>query len=104
VATDKDKRSTEPGKARYKFTGMKNPGERVDRAVLSGSSVDPEEYVDLHGEADLTDEQVDDLRSQGLVLRKVGEAEGDQQGDENPVVQTREQQQRAQAAGAGEGV
>lgn len=93
---------------RYRLLGMKGQGEKVDRVVLEGSSADPVRYIDLGGEGDLTEEEVKDLRASGHDIRKVGDSDepdksdsGDGNDGEAPAVETKADQQRAQAATAG---
>lgn len=67
--------------ARYKLKGSKNLGERVDRVILEGSSANPVRFIDLNGEGDLTEEELQTLRADGYELVKVGEAEEDDDDD-----------------------
>lgn len=95
--------SSEEGgaKATYRLVGAKEPGERIDRLVLEGSSTNPVRYIDLGGEGELTEAEAEVARKEhGAVLRKVGDADSDGE-DETPKVETKEDQQLAQAAAAG---
>lgn len=97
-------------KFRYKLQGSKGDGERVDRVVLEGTTMDPVRFIDLHGEAEMTEEEAESVRKNHRVdLRKVGNVESveDNSGDESeaekargeaPVVETKADQQNAQRA------
>jgi hypothetical protein len=99
VATAEDE-STAQEKFVYKLMGSKGSGERVDRVVLEGTTANPVRYIDLGGEAEMTEEEAKQVSAEHYVrLRKQGEADDDDnEGDEAPAVETKEQQQRAQAA------
>jgi hypothetical protein len=63
---------------KYKLYGSKREGERVDRVLLKGTSSDPEEYLEVGGEAvELNEEQVASLRAQGIDIRKSGSTDDD---------------------------
>lgn len=69
---------------KYKLYGSKNLGEKVDRVILEGSTDSPERWIDLHGEADLTDEDLATLKAMNLDVRKVPGQEGEETSDDNP--------------------
>jgi hypothetical protein len=99
---DEEKSAVDQPKERYRLLGMKTPGEKVDRVILEGSSTDPVRYIDLGGEGDLTADELADLRASGHDLRKVGGASDDNEGEgEAPAVETKAEQQRAQASPVG---
>lgn len=88
---------------RYKLMGAKGQGERVDRVVLEGPPSNPEKFVDLHGEVELTEKEAEAVRKDHNVeLRKLGAAEDEAppKGEEaqGPVVKSKAQQQAAQSA------
>jgi len=63
---------------KYKLYGSKREGERVDRVLLKGTSSNPEEYLEVGGEAvELNEEQVTSLRAQGIDIRKSGSTDDD---------------------------
>jgi hypothetical protein len=69
----------------YKLHGSKRQGERVDRVVLEGSSVDPVRSIETGGESvELSEEEVTRLRASGLDIRKVSSS-GDDEPEEQQV-------------------
>jgi hypothetical protein len=58
---------------KYKLHGSKRPGEKVDRVLLEGTSSNPVKWIDVGGDAvELNEEQVAELRSRGVDVRKSG--------------------------------
>jgi len=63
---------------KYKLYGSKRQGERVDRVLLKGTSTNPEEYLEVGGEAvELDEEQVAELRARGVNIRKANGSDDD---------------------------
>jgi hypothetical protein len=65
----------------YKFAGSKDPFTTVTGVHLAGST--PEnpvdgKYVELNGTIELSDEELEDLRSRGFKLTKVGDPDEDE--------------------------
>lgn len=59
-------------KETYRFKG-RSDGLPIQRLVLSGSTDNPEEYVDLNGIVDLSEEQLEDYKNTGLKFTKLSE-------------------------------
>jgi hypothetical protein len=55
----------------YRFDGMKAGWDSTDKIILKGSTDNPEEWIDLKGHADLSEEQVADLKDHGVRLTKL---------------------------------
>lgn len=91
---------------KYRLTGHKEPGRRVSRLILEGTTSDPKRFVDNGGVIDLTSDEVTDLRKRGYELKKLdaeqAKAVEDEQGessDSEPT--TKKEQQKAQEATSG---
>lgn len=87
----------------YRYTGHKKVGPPPARIVLEGSITNPERYVDLKGQIELEDEEVESLKSSGIELRRVSEeksASGDNDGDDKD---SREAQQEGQTPSGAQG-
>lgn len=83
----------------YKFGGSKVPGSEVNRLVVKGSSTNPDEYVDVGGTVELSDEQVEQYRKSGLKFTKSDASDSDDSnGDDEP--KTAAEQQEVQRATA----
>lgn len=81
--------------AEYKLYGSKRQGERVDRVILEGTSSNPVKWMDVGGDAvELSEENVAELRSRGVDIRKSSSSsdEPDQsdQPDQQPATGTGE--------------
>lgn len=101
---DSDTPNVDQPTENYRFTGMKESGEKVDRIILEGSSHEPVRWIDLGGEGELTESEVTELRASGHKLSKVksdGSTDDDDTEGEAPKVETRAEQQKAQAASTG---
>lgn len=66
----------------YRWNGPKNKTDGSERLILEGGSVNPERYVDLKGEIDLSQEEYDQLsKTQRFSDKGVDEGTTENAGD-----------------------
>lgn len=99
-----EKKDDEVTGEKYYFHGSKNQGEVVDRVVLSGTSVNPERFLEVGGPSEvLTDEEVKELRAMGYDLRQLSEKQLEKEASSDTEnVTSEQQQQQAQKSASSE--